>query len=111
VSGGKHTRKRSFVYIDPRQVTLDTKLRELLATFRKPDWKKLAACTACNDGYPEKLAKFTGKYCLACHVERAYHVIPQGSVNICGKPHRPTRDLGAIYDASLRHYEDTNGSG
>jgi hypothetical protein len=110
VSGGKQTRKRSFVYIDPRQVTLDTKLRELLATFRKRDWEKLADCTACNDRYPEKLTKFTGKYCVACFVEREYHVIPQGTVSICGSAHRPTRDHGAIYDGALRRYEDANGS-
>lgn len=110
MSVGKQTRKRSFVYVDPRQVTLDTKLRQLLSTFRKRDWKVLAACNACNDEYPLKLSKFTGKYCLACHFEREYQIIPQGSVNICGKPNRPTRDLGAIYDGALRRYEDSNGS-
>lgn len=110
MSGGKQTRKRSFVYVDPRQVTLDTKLRELLATFRKPDWKKLVDCKACKEGYPEKLAKFTGKYCLACHFEREYQIIQQGTVNTCGRPIRPTRDISAIYDGALRRYEDSNGS-
>ncbi len=110
MSGGKHSRKRAFVHIDPKQVTLDTKLRQLLSKFRKNDWKRLASCTSCADEYPKKLSKFTGKYCLTCFVEREYKVIPQGSVNICGRPNRPTMGHTPAYHAALKHYEETNGS-
>jgi len=72
--------------LEKRIREFNEQIKKLRGSFSRQDMLRpnLVACASCKELYPAKMKRLTGEYCLECYKEKAFGIIPEGTVRLGG---------------------------